>query len=154
MDSRARSRFIPTPTHIGLLLTIAALAIGGMEQAAGQTAPPGEAVDGLARHDRAELVRSVDGAAADHAVRHALRAPRRARAPAARAEDGQRAWPSRGRRAPTGSMYEFKLRRGLKFHNGDPLTTEDVKFSFERYKGAGAKELQARVAPGGGRRSR
>ena len=44
MDSRARSRFIPTPTHIGLLLTIAALAIGGMEQAAGQTPPPGEAV--------------------------------------------------------------------------------------------------------------
>jgi peptide/nickel transport system substrate-binding protein len=44
-----------------------------------------------------------------------------------------------------GLVYEFKLRRGLKFHNGDPLTTEDVKFSFERYKGAGAKELQTRV---------
>src|SRR3989475_1753721 len=44
-----------------------------------------------------------------------------------------------------GLVYEFKLRRGLKFHNGDPLTTEDVKFSFERYKGAGAKELQSRV---------
>src|SRR4029450_6316761 len=42
-------------------------------------------------------------------------------------------------------VYEFKLRRDLKFHNGDPITTEDVKFSFERYKGAGAKELQARV---------
>jgi peptide/nickel transport system substrate-binding protein len=44
-----------------------------------------------------------------------------------------------------GRTYEFKLRRDLKFHNGDPLTTEDVKFSFERYTGAGAKELQARV---------
>src|SRR5437773_7073319 len=44
-----------------------------------------------------------------------------------------------------GLAYEFKLRRGLKFHNGDPGTAEDVKFSFERYKGAGAKELQARV---------
>src|SRR5881409_3352557 len=44
-----------------------------------------------------------------------------------------------------GLVYEFKLRLGLKFHNGDPLTTEDVKFSFERYKGAGAKELQSRV---------
>ena len=44
-----------------------------------------------------------------------------------------------------GLTYEFKLRRGLKFHNGDPLTTEDVKFSFERYRGAGAKELQTRV---------
>jgi peptide/nickel transport system substrate-binding protein len=44
-----------------------------------------------------------------------------------------------------GRVYEFKLRRGLKFHNGDPVTSEDVKFSFERYKGAGATELHARV---------
>src|SRR5207245_8134698 len=46
-----------------------------------------------------------------------------------------------------GLVYEFKLRRGLKFHNGDPLTTDDVKFSFERYQGAGASELRARVRP-------
>ena len=32
--------------------------------------------------------------------------------------------------------YEFKLRDGLKFHNGDPFTAEDVKFSFQRAKGA------------------
>ena len=44
-----------------------------------------------------------------------------------------------------GLTYEFKLRRGVKFHNGDPVTAEDAKFSFERYKGAGATELQARV---------
>jgi peptide/nickel transport system substrate-binding protein len=47
--------------------------------------------------------------------------------------------------SPDGLVYEFKLRRGVRFHNGDPVTTEDVKFSFERYKGAGASELQARV---------
>ena len=48
--------------------------------------------------------------------------------------------------SPDGKTYEFKLRPGLKFHNGDPLTTEDVKFSFERYKGASAKILQEHVA--------
>ena len=47
--------------------------------------------------------------------------------------------------SPDGRVYEFKLRRGLRFHNGDPVTAEDVKFSFERYKGAGAREFQARV---------
>src|SRR5215831_2018344 len=40
--------------------------------------------------------------------------------------------------SPDGLTYEFKLRRGLKFHSGEPCTTEDVKFSFERYRGAGA----------------
>jgi peptide/nickel transport system substrate-binding protein len=45
-----------------------------------------------------------------------------------------------------GQTYEFKLRPNLKFHNGDPVTTEDVKFSFERYKGASAKVLQEHVA--------
>jgi peptide/nickel transport system substrate-binding protein len=30
--------------------------------------------------------------------------------------------------------YEFKLREGLSFHNGDPFTAEDVKFTFLRYK--------------------
>src|SRR5207245_10451910 len=34
--------------------------------------------------------------------------------------------------------YEFKLRQGVTFHNGDPLTAEDVKFSLERYRGLGA----------------
>jgi len=47
--------------------------------------------------------------------------------------------------SPDGLVYEFRLRRGLRFHNGDPVTTEDVKFSFERYKGAGAREMQERV---------
>jgi peptide/nickel transport system substrate-binding protein len=42
--------------------------------------------------------------------------------------------------------YEFVLRKGAKFHNGDPVTAEDVKFSFERYKGAAAKTLKERVA--------
>jgi peptide/nickel transport system substrate-binding protein len=47
--------------------------------------------------------------------------------------------------SPDGKTYEFKLREGLKFHNGDPFTAEDVKWSFLRTKGAGAKILQGKV---------
>src|SRR6266851_5046566 len=38
--------------------------------------------------------------------------------------------------SPDQRVYEFKLREGLKFHNGDPFTAEDVKFSFHRAKGS------------------
>ena len=41
--------------------------------------------------------------------------------------------------------YEFVVRRGAKFHNGDDVTAEDVKFSFERYRGAAHKVLKDRV---------
>src|SRR5687767_10433978 len=31
-----------------------------------------------------------------------------------------------------GKTYTFSLHKGVKFHNGDPLTAADVKFSLER----------------------
>src|SRR6266853_4541948 len=49
------------------------------------------------------------------------------------------------RESPDGLAYDFKLREGLKFHNGDPFTAEDVKFSFQRYRGTAAKLLHDRV---------
>jgi peptide/nickel transport system substrate-binding protein len=33
----------------------------------------------------------------------------------------------------------------VRFHNGDPVTADDVKFSFERYRGVSAKILKERV---------
>jgi peptide/nickel transport system substrate-binding protein len=44
-----------------------------------------------------------------------------------------------------GMNYEFVLRKGTTFHNGDPVTAEDVKFSFERYRGAEHITMQQRV---------
>src|SRR5262249_22338494 len=44
-----------------------------------------------------------------------------------------------------GLTYEFVIRKGAKFHNGDPVTAEDVKFTFERYKGAAASLLKSKV---------
>src|SRR2546426_5561443 len=47
--------------------------------------------------------------------------------------------------SPDGTSYEFLLRQGIKFHNGDPVTPEDVKFSFDRYRGGAAKLLKDKV---------
>jgi peptide/nickel transport system substrate-binding protein len=45
-----------------------------------------------------------------------------------------------------GIGYEFVIRQGAKFHNGDPVTAEDVKFSFERYRGAAHELMKEQVA--------
>ena len=34
--------------------------------------------------------------------------------------------------SPDGLVYTFNLRKGIKFHNGDAFTSEDVKYSIER----------------------
>jgi peptide/nickel transport system substrate-binding protein len=47
--------------------------------------------------------------------------------------------------AEDGLSYEFVLRQGAMFHNSDPVTADDVKFSFERYRGTAHDLLKNRV---------
>ncbi|MET0852818.1 MAG: ABC transporter substrate-binding protein [Candidatus Rokuibacteriota bacterium] len=44
-----------------------------------------------------------------------------------------------------GLTYDFVIRKNAKFHNGEPVTAEDVKFSWDRYKGSGAKLLKEKM---------
>jgi len=48
--------------------------------------------------------------------------------------------------SPDGRTYDFAIRDGVTFHNGEPVTSADVKFSFERYRGVAHDLLQSRVA--------
>ncbi len=47
--------------------------------------------------------------------------------------------------SPDTKTYEFRLRKGVKFHNGDTMTAEDVIFSFWRYKTVQAKQIHERT---------
>ena len=47
--------------------------------------------------------------------------------------------------SPDGLTYDFVLRRGVAFHNGEPVTAEDVRFSFERYRGSSSKVIKEKV---------
>ncbi len=48
-----------------------------------------------------------------------------------------------GTSTPDGLSWTFKLRDGIRFSNGDPMTAEDVKFSFDRYRSPEAASLHA-----------
>ncbi len=131
------------PTTLSLLA--AALVLGALSPGAAAAAPSGQAV--MAWHvtiapswfDPSTAPPQITPFGILYALHDALVRP----------YPGQKMGPSLAeswKESPDGKVYEFKLRPGLKFHNGDPLTTEDVKFSFERYRGAGAKTLQEHVA--------
>ncbi len=52
-----------------------------------------------------------------------------------------------------GLSHSFVLRAGVPFHNGAPVTAEDVKFSFERYRGNAAGFIKGEGGGGGNTRS-
>ena len=130
--------------RIALLLTAVILTLGSIQEAAGQAAPAGEVI--IAWHvtiaptwfDPSTAPPQITPFGTLYAIHDALARPMPNQKMGASLAES---WTE----SPDGLVYEFKLRRGLKFHNGDPVTAEDVKFSFERYKGAGAKEFQSRV---------
>src|SRR5947209_4829501 len=45
-----------------------------------------------------------------------------------------------------GLTYDFVLRKGVKLHNAEPVTAEDVRYSFERYRGTSRDMMKERVA--------
>jgi peptide/nickel transport system substrate-binding protein len=93
---------------------------------------------------RAHVVRACRGVRHHHAVHGALCAARCGGQTDAR--QGACAKPCRVLyRAEDGRSHDFVLRGGARFHNGDPVTSADVKFSFERYRGVAHDLLQARV---------
>ncbi|HEX2174037.1 MAG TPA: ABC transporter substrate-binding protein [Dehalococcoidia bacterium] len=47
--------------------------------------------------------------------------------------------------APDFRSATFKLRPNLTFHDGSPITSEDVKFTYEKYKGVNARILHDKL---------
>src|SRR5207248_2310776 len=118
-------------------LLVAALLAGALAPAAAQTAPEGEMRFALyvtlapVWFDPGEVVGVLTPFWVLYALHDALVKPM----------PGKMLAPSLAESwtvSPDQRVYEFKLREGLKFHNGDPFSAEDVKFSFQRYKGSRA----------------
>src|SRR5262249_27755269 len=131
-------------TRAGLLLVLAMLTLGAAREVTGQTSSAGEAVMAWpltispSWFDPSTAPPQITPFGILYALHDALVRPL----------PGQKMGNSLAEswtESPDGLTYEFKLRQGLKFHNGDAVTAEDVKFSFERYKGTGTRELNARV---------
>ncbi|MBI4608235.1 MAG: ABC transporter substrate-binding protein [Candidatus Rokubacteria bacterium] len=145
MGAYRESRTVPSHRRIvSLLLTAAALILGVAQGVAGQPTPVGEVVYAWhvtiapAWFDPSTAPPQITPFGMLYALHDAPVRPL----------PGQKVGNSLAEswtESADGRVYDFKLRRGLKFHNGDPVTAEDVKFSFERYKGSGAKLLQERV---------
>jgi len=140
-----RRNIAMTPRHrIALWLVAATLTVGWAHTLKAQTRPTGEMV--WAWHvtlapswfDPAETPPQITPFGLLYALHDALVRPM---AGEKMGNSLAESWTE----SPDGLVYTFKLRPGLRFHNGDPCTAEDVQFSFVRYKGTGAKELRTNV---------
>jgi peptide/nickel transport system substrate-binding protein len=60
--------------------------------------------------------------------------------------DQGRPRPSRGRSPRTGSTYTFKLKKGVKFHDGSTFSSEDIKATYERLRNPAKGVLSIRQA--------
>jgi peptide/nickel transport system substrate-binding protein len=130
------------PSLVSLVLVVVLLLTAGLAPAAAQTKPEGEMRWALyvtlapAWFDPAEVVGVLTPFWVLNAMHDALVKPM----------PGNHQTPSLAESwkvSPDGRVYEFKLREGVKFHNGDPFTAEDVRWSFHRARGA--KVLQSKV---------
>jgi peptide/nickel transport system substrate-binding protein len=128
---------------VSALLSLAALAPAGVRDAA--AAPEGQITWGVhislapTWFDPAETPGIITPFMVMYALHDALAKPMPDNAMAPSLAESWKA-------SPDGLVYEFTLRKGTRFHSGDPVTSEDVKFSFERYRGAAAKPLKERIA--------
>jgi peptide/nickel transport system substrate-binding protein len=130
--------------YASLWCLVVLVVTGLVNTARAQRPPEGQLVVGLSFTiaptylDPAEAVQVISSATFLYALHDALIKPLPGHplAPAV-----AEAWTE----SPDGRVYDFTLRQGLTFHNGAPLTAEDVQFSFWRYKGASAKQLHEKV---------
>src|SRR5207247_9488456 len=51
-----------------------------------------------------------------------------------------------GSKVQRGARQRVRAGKGGAVHNGEPVTAEDVKFSFDRYRGISARVLKEKVA--------
>ncbi len=123
-----RRRSLLTGTALGSLALAAWLALS--TSAAAAAAPVGQAVLALAPQTTATVDPALASGASDYANLELL-------------YDGLLdPYPDRSELAPglatkwtispDGKTIEFKIRHGVKFHNGDVVTPEDVVFSYQR----------------------
>jgi peptide/nickel transport system substrate-binding protein len=128
----------------GVAVRCALLVVGGRDPAAAQAKPEGEMRWALyvtlapAWFDPAEVIGVITPFWVLTAMHDALVRPMPGNLMAPSLAESWKV-------SPDQRVYDFKLREGLKFHNGDPFTAEDVKWSFQRAKGAGARILQQKV---------